>query len=129
MENVMAVKETTNPNTETDRLISSDKVEGTTVYNTQGDRLGTIERFMVDKHNGRVAYVVMSFGGFLGIGENYHPLPWAKLTYDTRLGGYVIDVDKDTLEGAPVYQPGVDPFVDPMYGRRIYDYFQVPFYY
>jgi sporulation protein YlmC with PRC-barrel domain len=119
----------TTPKTETDRLISSDKVEGTNVYNTRGERLGTIESFMVDKLNGRVAYVVMSFGGFLGIGENYHVLPWAKLTYDTRQGGYVIDIDKDTLEGAPVYEPGANPFVDPMYGRRVYDYFDVPFYY
>jgi hypothetical protein len=64
-ENVIAAMQTTIPKTEFDRLTSSDKVEGTNVYNTQGDRLRTIESFMVDKYNGRVAYVVMSFGGFL----------------------------------------------------------------
>jgi hypothetical protein len=127
---IMAQLDTSiSPKGETDRLISSDKVEGTNVYSARGERLGTIESFMVDKFSGKVAYAVMSFGGFLGIGENYHALPWAKLTYDTRLGGYIVDIDKDTLEGAPIYEPGHDPFVDPMYGRRLYDYYNVPFYY
>jgi PRC-barrel domain len=119
---------TISPTAETDRLISSDKVEGTNVYSTHGDLLGTIESFMVDKFTGKVAYAVMSFGGFLGIGEKHHALPWAKLTYDTRQGGYVIDIDNDTLEGAPVYSAGANPFVDPMYGRHLYDYYNVPFY-
>ena len=60
---------------ETDRLIASDKVEGTAVYNRQGERLGSIYNFMVDKRSGQVEYAVMSFGGFLGIGDSYHPLP------------------------------------------------------
>ena len=72
---------------ETDRLIASDKVEGTAVYNRQGERLGTVYNLMIDKYTGQVAYAVMSFGGFLGIGESYHPLPWRVLTYDTRQGG------------------------------------------
>ena len=54
---------------ETDRLIASNKVEGTAVYNRQGERLGEVYNFMVDKYSGQVAYAVMSFGGFLGIGE------------------------------------------------------------
>ena len=54
----------------------SDKVEGTAVHNRQGEPLGTVHNFMVDKSTGRVAYAVMSFGGFLGMGESYHPLPW-----------------------------------------------------
>jgi hypothetical protein len=60
---------------ETDRLIASDKVEGTAVYNRQGERLGTVHNFMVDKSTGRVAYVVMPFGGFLGMGESYIRCP------------------------------------------------------
>jgi hypothetical protein len=85
---------------ETDRLIASDKVEGTAVYN-QGERLGTVYNLMIDKYTGQVAYAVMSFGGFLGMGESYHPLPWKVLTYDTRQGGYVVDLDRSRLEGAP----------------------------
>ena len=71
---------------ETDRLIASNKVEGTAVYNRQGDSLGSIYNFMVDKRSGQVEYAVMSFGGFFGIGENYYPLPWKALTYDPSHG-------------------------------------------
>src|SRR3546814_19250129 len=73
---------------ETNRLIASNKFEGTSVYNRQGDRLGSVYNFMVNKPEGTVEYEVMSFGGFLGIGESYHPLPWKVLTYDTDQGGY-----------------------------------------
>ena len=86
---------------ETDRLIASDKVEGTSVYNRSGERIGEVYNFMVDKRSGRVAYAVMSFGGFLGIGQNYHPLPWQVLTYDTDLSGYVVDLDEETLRARP----------------------------
>jgi hypothetical protein len=90
-------------NDETDRLISPDKVEGTSVYNPKGERLGKVRHLMIDKYTGEVAYAVMSFGGFLGIGEKYNPLPWKMLTYDTRLGGYVVDLDRNKLENAPSY--------------------------
>jgi sporulation protein YlmC with PRC-barrel domain len=88
---------------ETGQLISSEKVTGTTVYNSAGDNLGSIHDLMIDKRGGRVAYAVMSFGGFLGIGEKYHPLPWHVLTYDENKGGYNIDLTADQLRGAPAY--------------------------
>ena len=84
-------------------LIASDKVEGTAVYNGGGERLGTVRNFMVDKRSGQVAYAVMSFGGFLGMGESYHPLPWRALTYDTGLGGYVVGLSRQELEATPAY--------------------------
>jgi hypothetical protein len=74
---------------ETNRLISSDIVVGTSVYNLKGEHLGSIYGMMVDKISGQVACAVMSFGGFLGIGESYHPLPWRMLKYDVRQNGYV----------------------------------------
>jgi hypothetical protein len=114
---------------ETDRLIASDKVEGTPVYNRQGDRLGEVHNFMVDKYSGQVAYAVMSFGGFLGIGEHYHPLPWKKLDYETSVGGFVVDLDRDQLEAAPKYARGEDPWTDPGYGRGIYGYYGMPWYF
>jgi sporulation protein YlmC with PRC-barrel domain len=86
---------------ETHRLISSEKVDGTAVYDRRGERLGSVHHLMIDKYTGQVAYAVMSFGGFLGIGESYYPLPWKMLTYDIRLGGYVVDLDRNRLEGAP----------------------------
>ena len=70
---------------ETSNLIASDKVEGTPVYRLNGDNIGQIERVMIDKISGKVAYAVMSFGGFLGIGEDYYPLPWSVLTYNLSL--------------------------------------------
>ena len=88
---------------ETGTLISADKVTGTTVYNSAGDNLGSIHDLMIDKRGGRVAYAVMSFGGFLGIGEKFHPLPWNVLTYDEDKGGYNIDLTSDQLRMAPSY--------------------------
>ena len=83
---------------ETGNLIASDKVQGTNVYNTTGDNLGAIHDLTIDKASGKVAYAIMSFGGFLGIGNLYHPLPWSVLKYDTNLGGYVVNLDKRQLE-------------------------------
>ena len=109
---------------ETPRLIASNKVEGTAVYNRAGERLGTVYNFMVDKISGQVAYAVLSFGGFLGLGESYHPLPWRALAYDTQLGGYVVDVDKDRLTEAPRYDEGADSFADPNFGTAVDSYWK-----
>jgi sporulation protein YlmC with PRC-barrel domain len=113
---------------ETDRLISSTKVEGTKVYDRRGERLGTISSFMVDKYSGQVAYAVLSSGGFLGLGpKSCHPLPWRVLSYDTGQGGYVVDLDKDTLAGAPGYAVGESPdWSDPSYGKGIDTYYDRP---
>jgi hypothetical protein len=109
---------------ETRRLIASSKVEGTAVFDRAGEQIGTVYNFMVDKVSGQVAYVIMSFGGFLGIGESYHPLPWRALTYDTRLGGYVVDIDKDRLADAPRHGAGEDPFADTEYGQKVDAYYR-----
>jgi len=84
-------------------LIASDRVEGTPVFRPGGKRIGTIKRLMLDKRHGTVAYAVMSFGGFLGFGDDYYPLPWALLTYDETLGGYRVDVTDEQLLGAPKF--------------------------
>ena len=115
------------PTDETSELIASNKVEGTEVYNRQGEHLGEVYNFMVNKRSGQVEYAVMSFGGFLGMGESYHPLPWKVLTYDTRQGGYVVDLDKSKLEGAPSYRAGEEPTYDRAFGERVYGYYGVPF--
>lgn len=107
---------------ETTDLIASNKVEGTAVYNNAGERLGDVYNFMVGKRSGRVAYAVMSFGGFLGIGQRYHALPWNVLTYDTSRGGYVIDATKDRLLSAPSYQMSEDPLTQPDHLRQVREY-------
>lgn len=88
---------------ETGNLIGSDKVEGTAVYGEGAKKIGSIKRVMLDKASGKVSYVVLSFGGFLGIGDDYYPLPWHSLKYDQRLEGYVTGLTEDKLRGAPKY--------------------------
>jgi hypothetical protein len=88
---------------ETNALIGSDKVEGTAVYRSNGDKIGQIARVMIGKQSGKVGYAVMSFGGFLGIGEDYYPLPWSLLTYSPRLQGYEVNLSDAQLKGAPKY--------------------------
>ena len=87
------------PMDETRKLIASNKVEGTPVYDRHGDKLGTVHNFMVDKRKGHVVYAVLKHGGgFLGMGERYYPLEWDQLTYDTRLDGYHVDIAEEDLE-------------------------------
>ena len=113
---------------ETGRLISSNKVVGSAVYNRLGEHLGSIYGLMMDKFSGRVAYAVMSFGGFLGIGEKYHPLPWSTLKYDEGQGGYVVNLDKKMLENAPTYDINRDFAWTPDYGRQVDKYYNAPTY-
>ena len=69
------------------QLISSEDVEGTNVYGVDGKKIGDIDHLMIEKVSGRVAYAVISFGGFLGLGHSHYPAPWAALKYDTKLEG------------------------------------------
>lgn len=112
---------------ETNRLIASNKVEGTAVYNQAGDKLGSIYNFMVDKRTGQVEYAVLQFGGFLGLGSDYYPLPWNVLTYETGQGGYVVNLDKSVIEQAPRYATNNEPIFDRAYGQHVYDYYGVPY--
>ena len=79
---------------ETSDIISSNKVEGTSVYDSEGNNLGSIYNFMVNKRSGQVEYAALRFGGFLGIGSDYYPIPWDMLTYDTDKGGYQVDISE-----------------------------------
>lgn len=110
---------------ETAQLISSDKVEGTAVYNRDGERLGSIHTVMIGKLDGQVEYAVLSFGGFLGIGNDYYPLPWDLLSYDEGQGGYVVDLTKEQLGDAPRYAQGQEPTYDQDYRSSVYNYYGV----
>ncbi len=106
------------------RLIGADQVQGTAIYNPNGDNLGSVEDVMLDKVSGRIAYAVVGFGGFLGIGNRHYPLPWEKLNYDPRMGGYVVDLDRNTLEGAPSYADNeAVNWEDRAWDARVYDYY------
>ncbi|HEX3139702.1 MAG TPA: PRC-barrel domain-containing protein [Rhizobacter sp.] len=105
--------------------ISSNKVEGTPVYNPNGDKLGSIDDLVIDKRSGHVRYAALEFGGFLGMGTDRYPLPWDMLTYDTGLDGYVVPLQKDQLEKAPHYERDASPEWSDEYGRKVNDYYGV----
>jgi sporulation protein YlmC with PRC-barrel domain len=105
-------------------MIAADRVEGTEVYNTKGEHLGEVEDVLIDKESGKVAYAVMSFGGFLGIGEKYHPIPWSMLKYDTSKAGYVVALDQATLETAPAYDRDELKFQDRAWNASVHDYYK-----
>jgi len=104
-------------------IISSDKVEGTNVYNTAGDKLGSIDDLMVDKQTGQVRYAVLEFGGFLGMGTDRYPLPWSMLKYDTTKDGYVVPLDKARLEKAPRYEAQDTPAYTADYSKSVNSYY------
>jgi PRC-barrel domain protein len=108
---------------ETASLIGSDKVEGTTVYGSDGEKIGSVERIMIDKISGKVAYAVMTFGGVLGLGADYYPVPWSELTYDTNLGGYRVSFTNDRFKNAPKYSTSTDWNWSRENDRRVYDYY------
>ena len=115
---------------ETASLIGSDKVEGTAVYGPDQRKIGTVQRVMIDKVSGKVAYAVVSFGGFLGMGEDYYPMPWAKLDYDTSLGGYRVDITEEQLKRAPKFNRSTDwNWSDRSRDRTVYDYYNQPLWY
>lgn len=112
---------------ETRDLVASDMVVGTNVYDANGDSVGEVEKLVLGKRSGKVAYAVLSFGGFLGIGSNYYPVPWETLTYDESLGGFRVALTKDQVEGAPSYERDEDydwyeggRSIDDYYGTRPY---------
>ncbi|MGU3406721.1 PRC-barrel domain-containing protein [Methylobacterium brachiatum] len=105
-------------------LIASDRVIGTDVRRPDGSKVGRIERLMLDKISGRVAYAVMSFGGFLGLGEEFYTLPWSVLHFEPEQDAYVLDLTEEQLRAAPVRTPeGTDPAEDGAWEEQIHRYY------
>src|SRR6185437_11350675 len=116
---------TTTTNTrETTSLIGSDKVEGTAVYGADQNKIGSVERIMIDKISGKVAHAVLSFGGFLGMGEDYYPVPWSTLKYDTSLGGYRVNLTEDQRKRAPKFNDSTGWNWNRENEQRVYSYYQ-----
>ena len=109
-------------------VVSSDRVEGTSVYNNAGDKLGAIDHLVIDKRSGQVRYAALRFGGFLGMGADLYPVPWSLLEYDIDQGGYVVPLDKSMLDGAPQFKDDVRPDYDDEYDRTVHDYYGVTYY-
>jgi sporulation protein YlmC with PRC-barrel domain len=120
----MAEVQATSDVRETSRLISSEKVTGTSVENTKGDSLGHIEDIMIDKISGRVGYAVLNYGSFLGMGGKLFALPWDILKYDTRRNAYVVGIPEERLKNAPSFDAGTEPnWSDPQYAKELHDYY------
>lgn len=106
-------------------LISSDRVEGTVVYNREGTRLATVSSLMINKVSGQVEYAVLAFGGLFGLGSDHYPLPWGKLNYDAERHGYVVDLTREQMEGAPSHAADKDVLIDPKYFSAINGFYGV----
>ena len=108
--------------------VSAEEMIGEDVMGSDGEKIGSVEDVIIDPASGEATQLVISSGGFLGIGEKYHPLPWSTLTYDIAQGGYVVDMTREQLQDAPSYgaEDGID-FNDDAYGRRVYDYYKAPY--
>ena len=108
-------------------LVLSSRVTGTPVYDQAGIRLGHVDDLSIEKGSGRAIYAIVSFGGFLGIGEKFHPVPWALLTYDVDRGGFVVPLTPAVLKGAPNYDAAeIRALGGPeyrTYGDTIYGYY------
>jgi hypothetical protein len=116
---------TANPQLKPHALIASDRVEGTHVRRSNGDKIGSIERLMIDKVSGNVAYAVLSFGGFLGLGEKHLPIPWSKLKFDTIMQSYQVDISDEELAKAPSYAADKDfDWGDRTSERELHDYYK-----
>jgi hypothetical protein len=104
-------------------LIAASKVEGKPVFNPSGEKLGAVKELYIDKASGEVEFAALSFGGMLGVGEKYHPLPWGALDYDIDKDGFVVDIDKNELESSPAYEQERLSGVDYGWGAEVRDYY------
>lgn len=110
-------------------LVTSDRVEGMPVYDLHGKRIGKVERLMIDKLTGQIAYAILSFGGFLGIGADHYPIPWSMLTYNEKSDGFQVDITKEQLRNAPKIEQGENwEQTDRARNQDVYDYWEVRYY-
>ena len=109
------------------QLIASDRVEGTSVRRPNGDKIGHIERLMIDKVSGKVSYAILSFGGFLGLGTNLLPLPWGRLRYNPRFEAYELDIEDEELQRAPSFRADKDfDWGDRTQEAELHRYYGIP---
>jgi sporulation protein YlmC with PRC-barrel domain len=106
------------------RVLSASTLAGDRVRNSAGEDLGKVEQIMIDIPSGRVAYVVLSFGGFLGIGDKFFAIPWNALRIDEGEHQFVLDVDRKTLDDAPGFDKNAWPdMADPSFGTAIHQHY------
>jgi hypothetical protein len=107
-------------------LVESDRIEGTAVYDTDGKRIGTIRRLVIEKVSGQVLYAVTAFGGFLGLEADFHSIPWAQLHYDTALGGYRTNITEAQLQKAPEFSRQDEALLSHHQRKELNEYYAIP---
>jgi sporulation protein YlmC with PRC-barrel domain len=122
LENGFLLWEPNAPASSSKPFIESSRVEGTAVYDPAGKRIGTIQQLLIEKVSGRVLYVDMTFGGFLGLGTHHHTIPWEKLAYDTHLGGYRTDITEEQVKAAPAFYGDDEIWPDPKREKEAREY-------
>jgi len=106
------------------RLMGADTLIGNDVYNHKDEDLGDIKEIMLDVATGKIAYAVLSFGGFLTLGEKLFAVPWSALTLDTEEKRFVLNVDKERLENAPGFDKDNWPnMADASWAKEIHSYY------
>jgi sporulation protein YlmC with PRC-barrel domain len=109
--------------------IRAKKVIGTSVKDPTGATIGKVEDIVLDKLSNHIMFAIVGFGGFLGMGEKFHPLPWSTLDYDEDEGGYVVSLSRDQLEAAPAYSMEELTQGDgSQFRERVYDFYKAPRY-
>ena len=109
--------------------IRAKKVIGTDVKDAAGRSMGKVEDIVLDKLSSNIMFAIIGFGGFLGIGEKYHPVPWSTLDYDETAGGYVVNMSKEELKAAPSYS--MEELIKgdgTQFRDKVYDYYKAPRY-
>ena len=107
-------------------FVSSSDVNGTDVYGRDGEKVGTIDHLVIDKQSGKIAYAVMAFGGFLGMGVDHHSIPWSALHFNVDLGGFSTKITQEQLEGAP--KRPEDWYANRKWEQSTHDYYGLPYY-
>jgi sporulation protein YlmC with PRC-barrel domain len=109
------------------RVMAASTLEGNDVVNRRGEKLGTIEQIMLEVPTGRIAYAVLSSGGFLGVGDRLFAIPWRALTLDTENKCFILDVAKERLEAAPGFDKDHWPtMADEKWAHEVHRYYNQP---
>jgi len=108
----------------TQLLCQSNKADTMAVKTRDGDKLGSVHAFMINKRTGQAAYAILSIGGFLGMGKAYYPLPFRLLAFEPTSDSYIITIDRRVLEGGPSWAANAPTF-DQAYADRVASYYEV----
>ncbi len=116
-----------NSNSSSRRVLTASTITGDRVRNKAGEDLGTIEEVMIDVTSGEVAYAVISFGGFLGLGDKLFAVPWGSLELNAEAHEFLLDASKETLENAPGFDKDNWPdFADETFGSQVHSHYSQP---